>query len=155
MNSTNHDGNPKWRAASIADLEIIDRIGNEIHVDLPERPEVFADKFSLFPEGCFVLVQNQEVVGYVKAQGDVAPQSRVGEQGARCAGGSSIQRESIGLAIPLARRAVICGRSQDRIAPALRRLQERRTFNRLFDAYPRTVTRLDLRCTGSVAGILI
>jgi GNAT superfamily N-acetyltransferase len=53
-----------WRNAITADLETINRIADEIHVDLPERPEVFAEKFNLFPEGCFVLTQNDAVVGY-------------------------------------------------------------------------------------------
>jgi GNAT superfamily N-acetyltransferase len=54
----------EWRAATTEDLPIIDRIADEIHVDLPERPEVFAEKLSLFPEGCFVLLQNGQPVGY-------------------------------------------------------------------------------------------
>jgi GNAT superfamily N-acetyltransferase len=64
MNSNNQGGAPKWRAATAADLDVIQTIGDQIHVDLPERPEVFAEKFTLFPDGCFVLVQNNQVVGY-------------------------------------------------------------------------------------------
>ena len=56
--------NSQWRPATHDDLETIDRIGNDIHDQLPERREVFAQKFKLFPEGCCVLVQNTEVVGY-------------------------------------------------------------------------------------------
>jgi hypothetical protein len=55
---------PKWRPAATGDLDAIQNIGDEIHVTLPERPEVFAEKFKLFPEGCFVLTQTQNVVGY-------------------------------------------------------------------------------------------
>jgi GNAT superfamily N-acetyltransferase len=54
----------QWRAASADDLETVDRIGNEIHVHLQERAGVFAEKFNLFGEGCFVLVQKEHVVGY-------------------------------------------------------------------------------------------
>jgi GNAT superfamily N-acetyltransferase len=54
----------QWRAASADDLETVHRIGNEIHVHLQERAEVFAEKFNLFGEGCFVLVQKEHVVGY-------------------------------------------------------------------------------------------
>jgi GNAT superfamily N-acetyltransferase len=54
----------QWRAASADYLETVDRIGNEIHVHLQERAEVFAEKFNLFGEGCFVLVQKERVVGY-------------------------------------------------------------------------------------------
>jgi GNAT superfamily N-acetyltransferase len=53
-----------WLNATTSDLEIINRIADEIHVGLPERPEVFAEKFNLFPEGCFVLTQNDAVLGY-------------------------------------------------------------------------------------------
>jgi ribosomal protein S18 acetylase RimI-like enzyme len=53
-----------WRPAAASDLIDIQRIADEIHPDLPERPEVFSERLRLFPEGCFVLVQNQQVVGY-------------------------------------------------------------------------------------------
>jgi hypothetical protein len=55
---------PIWRSAKSDDLEMINRIADMIHVDLPERPEVFAEKLQLFPQGCFALVQNGAVVGY-------------------------------------------------------------------------------------------
>jgi hypothetical protein len=55
---------PRWLSASAADLASINEIANAIHLKLPERDEVFAEKFNLFPEGCFVYVQNQTVVGY-------------------------------------------------------------------------------------------
>lgn len=55
---------PRWRAATTSDLDLIQRIGDEIHITLPERAEVFAEKFQLFPEGCLVLVLHDEVVGY-------------------------------------------------------------------------------------------
>jgi hypothetical protein len=35
---------PSWRHATGADLDVINRIADAIHVDLPERPEVFAEK---------------------------------------------------------------------------------------------------------------
>jgi GNAT superfamily N-acetyltransferase len=35
-----------------------------IHPDLPERPEVFAEKMRLFPEGCLVLCTGEAIVGY-------------------------------------------------------------------------------------------
>lgn len=53
-----------WRLANVADLTTINRIGDEIHVDLPERPEVFEEKFRLFPRGCLVLCQSETIVGY-------------------------------------------------------------------------------------------
>ena len=41
-----------WRPATTADLDAVERIGNAIHVKLQERPEVFANKLALFPQGC-------------------------------------------------------------------------------------------------------
>jgi hypothetical protein len=53
-----------WRSATVADLAFINEIANQIHLTLPERDEVFTEKFNLFPEGCFVYVHNKIVVGY-------------------------------------------------------------------------------------------
>jgi hypothetical protein len=55
---------PQWRQTTADDLVAIDTIGNSIHHSLPERPEVFAEKFNLFPSGCRVLIYSGEVVGY-------------------------------------------------------------------------------------------
>lgn len=38
-----------------ADLAAVDDLSARIHPDFPERPEVLAEKFRLFPRGCFVL----------------------------------------------------------------------------------------------------
>ena len=48
----------------MADLWEVDRIANLIHVELPERREVFAEKLRLFSEGCFALEFDGVVVGY-------------------------------------------------------------------------------------------
>ena len=64
MSANNNDASPNWRAATAADLKIINRIADEIHVNLPEQTEVLAEKFNLYPEGCFVLIHNGDVVGY-------------------------------------------------------------------------------------------
>jgi len=63
MGSNSRD-QPKWRAATSADLDNVHQIGEQIHLDLPEKREIFAEKLSLFPDGCFVLVQNETIVGY-------------------------------------------------------------------------------------------
>jgi hypothetical protein len=55
---------PYWRSATIADLDAINDIGDEIHLTLPERAEVFAEKFYLFPQGCFIFTQSGRVLGY-------------------------------------------------------------------------------------------
>ena len=53
-----------WRAAVSNDFDLIQRIGEETHTSLPERQEVFEDKFRLFPEGSFVLAKGFSVFGY-------------------------------------------------------------------------------------------
>ncbi len=55
---------PLWRNATFSDLGKINEIANAIHLALPERPEIFSEKFQLFPEGCFVLRSHGEAVGY-------------------------------------------------------------------------------------------
>jgi hypothetical protein len=54
----------KWRSATAGDLESIQKIASAAHPKLSERPQIFAEKLNLFPEGCFVLVQVRLVVGY-------------------------------------------------------------------------------------------
>lgn len=53
-----------WRQAKASDLPDIASVGNRIHDGLHEQPEVFAEKFRLFPEGCFVLESEGELAGY-------------------------------------------------------------------------------------------
>lgn len=55
---------PYWREVSAEDLPSVDAIGNDIHLSLPERPEVFAEKVRLFPTGCRVLIYRGVIVGY-------------------------------------------------------------------------------------------
>ena len=55
---------PHWRPAARSDLPAISAIAARIHPDLPERPEVFAEKMRLYPEGCRVLVADDDIVGY-------------------------------------------------------------------------------------------
>jgi GNAT superfamily N-acetyltransferase len=61
------DGSPaklQWRPMVAADLPAVDRLSARIHPDYPERPEVLAEKFRLFPRGCFVLDRGPEIHGY-------------------------------------------------------------------------------------------
>ena len=37
-----------------ADLPEVERIGEAVHADFPERPEVFIERLALFAEGCWV-----------------------------------------------------------------------------------------------------
>ncbi|WP_246666659.1 GNAT family N-acetyltransferase [Bradyrhizobium guangdongense] len=56
--------NPHWRQALPSDLPAIAAIAAQIHPELPERPEVFAEKQRLYPGGCRVLVAGDAVGGY-------------------------------------------------------------------------------------------
>lgn len=55
---------PHWRHARTTDLDAISAVAARIHPDLPERPEVFAEKMRLYPDGCCVLVAGDEISGY-------------------------------------------------------------------------------------------
>ncbi|HEY6858776.1 MAG TPA: GNAT family N-acetyltransferase [Pseudolabrys sp.] len=54
----------EWRSTTAADLDAIQKIANVVHPKLAESNEVFAEKLRLFPEGCFVLVEDGVVLGY-------------------------------------------------------------------------------------------
>jgi hypothetical protein len=56
-------GRQSWRPVKPSDLEIINRIADSIHTGLPERPEVFAEKAELFPQGCMLLTDDGTPVG--------------------------------------------------------------------------------------------
>ncbi len=55
---------PQWRSASADDVAAIHAIGASIHRELPERPEIFTEKFRLFPSGTRVLTRAGLIVGY-------------------------------------------------------------------------------------------
>src|SRR3954465_3764726 len=55
---------PHWRPARVSDLPAVSKIAAQIHPDLPERPEVFAEKMRLYPDGCRVLATDDGIVGY-------------------------------------------------------------------------------------------
>jgi hypothetical protein len=52
------------RKMSVSDIEGLLRVANEIHPNLPESDYVFTERVKLFPEGCLVLVEGDEVCGY-------------------------------------------------------------------------------------------
>jgi ribosomal protein S18 acetylase RimI-like enzyme len=54
-----------WRPMRPDDLGAVERLGNAIHVDHPESPDVFAERQRLCPEGCFVLPGPEGLSGYV------------------------------------------------------------------------------------------
>jgi len=43
-----------WRPMAQADLPGVERIGEAVHADFPERPDIFAERLALFAEGCWV-----------------------------------------------------------------------------------------------------
>ncbi len=55
---------PHWRPAHASDLAAISAIAACIHPDLFERPDVFAEKMQLCPDGCRVLAAAERIVGY-------------------------------------------------------------------------------------------
>jgi GNAT superfamily N-acetyltransferase len=54
----------EWRKMSVNDIEGVLLVADEIHPDLPESNYVFTERAKLFPEGCLVLVEGDEVCGY-------------------------------------------------------------------------------------------
>lgn len=54
-----------WRPANRDDVAGIAALSNRLHVLLPERDEVFAEKIRLSPDGCHVLEAGEAIVGYV------------------------------------------------------------------------------------------
>ena len=54
----------RWRAMRSSDLQGVNALANEIHVNYPEDDSVFREKFALFPYGCFSLEGSNSVVGY-------------------------------------------------------------------------------------------
>jgi GNAT superfamily N-acetyltransferase len=61
------NGDSFWRSMTADDLDAVGAMAAEVHPDLPERPEVFAEKLLLFRQGCFVLDSQAGAVGYAFA----------------------------------------------------------------------------------------
>lgn len=53
-----------WTPLVEADIGEVFRIATLIHLMLPERAEVFAEKLRLFPDGCFKLMYEGRMAGY-------------------------------------------------------------------------------------------
>ena len=58
------DGELLWQPLLLSDVDDVNAIACSIHPDLPERPEVFAEKLRLFPQGCRKLVGGRRIAGY-------------------------------------------------------------------------------------------
>lgn len=55
---------PRWRPMRADDLPGVVALGNVVHTNFVERPEVFTEKFELFPNGCLTFVKGGGVAGY-------------------------------------------------------------------------------------------
>src|SRR3989344_2252276 len=53
-----------WVPLLKSDIQEVDKIAREIHRALPEREDVFAEKLRLFPQGCFKLMIEGNMMGY-------------------------------------------------------------------------------------------
>lgn len=53
-----------WRKMSVNNVDGVLCVADVIHPDLPESDYVFAERAKLFPEGCLVLVKDNEICGY-------------------------------------------------------------------------------------------
>jgi len=53
-----------WRQMTVGDIDGLLRVADEVHPDLPEGGHIFTERVKLFPEGCLVLVENNEICGY-------------------------------------------------------------------------------------------
>ena len=54
----------EWLPLLPEDMDSVNSIADAVHTTLPERPEVFLEKATLFPKGCRKLVLNEKTVGY-------------------------------------------------------------------------------------------
>src|SRR5882724_4326888 len=61
----NVDGGVRpWRSISQGDLAAVHDLSMRVHSDHPERAEVLAEKYRLYPSGCFVLEVDGGIAGY-------------------------------------------------------------------------------------------
>jgi GNAT superfamily N-acetyltransferase len=58
------DALPSWRAMTAEDLVAVTALSLRIHPAYPERGDVLAEKFNLFPQGCYVLTDGPAILGY-------------------------------------------------------------------------------------------
>lgn len=61
---TQRDEQPQWRLMREQDLAQVDVVANIVHPDFFEEEAVFRDRFNACPEGCFVLDNGTEILGY-------------------------------------------------------------------------------------------
>jgi len=54
-----------WRAMTGYDLDAVEAIANHVHPDFFEAPEVLAERFALYRNGCYFLELGEKPAGYV------------------------------------------------------------------------------------------
>jgi GNAT superfamily N-acetyltransferase len=54
----------EWQALLPTDLDALNALVVRTHAGLPERPEVFAEKVGLFPDGCMKVMRDGQLVAY-------------------------------------------------------------------------------------------
>lgn len=54
-----------WRSMKPGDLDCVLQIAAIVHAEFPEDPEVFEERLSLYPEGCFMLEGENGRFGYL------------------------------------------------------------------------------------------
>src|SRR5262245_2143692 len=59
-----NDRAASWRAMAESDLPAVHALSMHVHPAYPERAEVLAEKFRLYPRGCFVLTARSGIDGY-------------------------------------------------------------------------------------------
>jgi ribosomal protein S18 acetylase RimI-like enzyme len=64
MNDRATGARAPWRAMAEDDLQAVHALSTRVHPNHPERAEVLAEKFRLYPRGCFVLTPGQGIRGY-------------------------------------------------------------------------------------------
>lgn len=53
-----------WEPLEPIDLPSVSTIADLVHLQLPERPDVFKEKLELFPQGCKKLIFEGKIAGY-------------------------------------------------------------------------------------------
>ena len=53
-----------WRPMIPEDLDSVQALADAIHASHPEDPEVLAERQRLYPQGCFMLVEDGRAIGY-------------------------------------------------------------------------------------------
>lgn len=54
----------RWRGMAAADLPAVHALSERIHPELPEGPEIFANRLAVYPAGCLVLDAEGTIAGY-------------------------------------------------------------------------------------------